>query len=186
LEAGGLLRTLGVQVDGAGVVNQERPADVLLCRAQDIRVGQPQGGSAGKVALDVGIVCSQAASHLASAAAERLGAAEEYVRTKCTRADMENRCRQAGVVFQPMVFESLGGVSGEAVKVIKSLNQVVAAATDSPHGEVATRFWQRISIDIQRFGHRALVRRVTRLQDFSGDGAIRYGGHRNLEIPGGL
>ena len=31
-----------------------------------------------------------------------------------------------------------------------------------PVGDVATRFWQRISVDIQRNMHRALVRRVCR------------------------
>eukprot|EP00973_Karenia_brevis_P006458 879105-Karenia_brevis.AAC.1 len=45
-----------------------------------------------------------------------------------------------------MVFESLGGVSTEADGVIKCLNKCVASATDSPEGEVATLFWQRLSI----------------------------------------
>ena len=69
----------------------ERPADVLLCRPRDIRVGQLHGGSAQRVALDIGIVCSQAASHVFSAAIEVCGAAEEYVRTKCRHADIERR-----------------------------------------------------------------------------------------------
>ena len=56
---------------------------------------------AGRVALHVGIVCPQAASHLDDAAREVLGAAEEYVKTKCQRGDMERRCREIGVVFQP-------------------------------------------------------------------------------------
>jgi len=112
------------------------------------------------VALDVGVVCPQAPSHLSSAVAERLGAAEEYVRTKCGRNDTEMRCRRAGVVFQPMIFESLGGVSGEAERVIKSLNKAVAENTDTSESEVATLFWQRLSIDIQRSGHRAFARRV--------------------------
>ena len=83
-----------------------RPADVLLCRAQDIDTAGASG--AGRGALDVGIVCPQAATHLA-AAAEPLGAAEGYVRTKCERGDVERRCRDAGVVFQPLIFESTGG-----------------------------------------------------------------------------
>ena len=73
---------------------------------------------------------------------------------------MEERCRSAGVVFQPMVFESLGGVSAEAERVIKSLNRAVAENTDTSETEVATLFWQRLAIDIQRAGHRAFSRRV--------------------------
>ena len=65
---------------------------------------------------------------------------------------MVETCRVAGVVFQPMIFESLGGVSVEAERVIKSLSRMVAENQDTPYGEVATRFWQRVSIDIQRGG----------------------------------
>ena len=75
------------------------------------------GAGAGKVALDVGIICPQAAGHLADAAA--LGAAEEYVKTKCGGGDSERHSQEAVVVFQPMVFESLGGVSVEAERMIK-------------------------------------------------------------------
>eukprot|EP00973_Karenia_brevis_P014822 2023031-Karenia_brevis.AAC.1 len=58
------------------------------------------------------------------------------------------------------MFESLGRVSAEAERVIKSINKAVATTTDSSKGEVATQFWRRLSIDIQRFGHRAFARRV--------------------------
>ena len=104
LEACGVARLLGLEgrVDG-----QVRPADVLLCRGQDVQTGV--GGVSGRVALDVGIVCPQAAGHLGNAAAESLGAAEAYVKTKCSRGETERRCREAGVVFQPIIFESMGG-----------------------------------------------------------------------------
>ena len=104
LEAAGISRLLGLEVAREAIV---RPADVLLCRAQDIQVGQ--GGNAGRVALDIGIVCPQAASHLGVAAAEVLGAAEEYARTKCARGEIARRCQEAGIKFQPMIFESFGG-----------------------------------------------------------------------------
>ena len=140
----------------------------------------------GGVALDVGIICSQAASHVGAAAAEVCGAAEGYARTKCSRVDMERRCRKVGVVFQPFIFESLGGVGMEAERVVKSLNQAVAAATDSPYGEVATRFWQRVSIDMQRCQHRTFVRRVVRGGcGYLGIGSA-LGSLGGLEMAGGL
>ena len=64
-----------------------------------------------------------------------------------------------GIKFQPTIFESTGGISSEAEMVIKCLKRAVANQTKQPYGEVAHRFWQRLSIDIQRQGHRALVRR---------------------------
>jgi len=155
LEAMGVSSLLGLE---QARDTRERPADVLLCRAQDIIVGT--GGGAGRVALDIGIICPQAACHLENAARERVGAAEAYARTKCARAGVAQRCRDAGVVFQPLIFESLGGVSLEADRVIKSMNRAVAANTDSPLGEVATRFWHKISVDIVRGGYRAFKRRT--------------------------
>ncbi len=181
------MQVLGRREEVGARVSRKRPANVLLCRAQDIRVGRGNGGAAGRVVLDVGIICSQAAGHL-GAAAGVMGAAEEYARAKCSRPEVEERCRQAGVVFQPMIFDSLGGGSSEAERVIKSLNQAVADNTDSPIGEIATRFWQRISIDMQRAGRRAFSRLL-------GSGAsgleARVGlSFRHLfgslEVPGGL
>ncbi len=119
-------------------------------------------GGRAKVALDVGIVCPQAPGHLREAAVETLGAAEEYCRVKCGRAAVEERCREVGVEFQPMIFESTGGVACEAEVVLKCINRIVAQNNGVPLGDVATRFWQRVSVDIQRHMHRALVRRVWR------------------------
>ena len=55
--------------------------------------------------------------------------------------------------------------------VTKCPNRLVAFNTGVPYGDVATRFWQRLSVDIQRNAHRALVRRV----------AARNGGRDDLE-----
>ena len=192
LEASGVLNVLGISAADRGVgpvgdqATAERPADVLLCRAHDIVTGAGGMGN-GRVALDVGIVCPQAASHLGDAAGESLGAAEAYVRAKCERHLIERRCREAGVVFQPMIFESLGGVSAEAERVIKCLNKRVAANTESPEGEVATQFWHRVSIDIQRSGHRAFARRVSRGVDEGGFSlAGDLGVTQLLAMPGDL
>ena len=118
---------------------------------------------------------------------EALGAAEDYVGIKCGRQNTEERCRNAGVVFQPMIFESLGGVSKEAELVIKSINKAVAENTDTSETEVATHFWQRLSIDIQRSGHRAFSRRLRQRSLEGGDqviGNLGLGGL--LHMPEGL
>ena len=100
----GIDRMLGLDSDGKeNDRGRERPADVLLVQARDVCTGSGERVD-GKVALDVAVVCPQAAGHRSSAASESLGAAEDYVRHKCSRADMEVRCRNAGVAFQPMVF----------------------------------------------------------------------------------
>ena len=55
--------------------------------------------------------------------------------------DIESRCAAAGVVFQPMIFESLGGVSSEAERVIKCLNKLVAFSTGSS-GQIRMASWR--------------------------------------------
>ena len=76
-------------------------------------------------------------------------------------------------MFQPMIFESTGGVSVEAERVLKCLNKAVAGNSDSSEEVVATRFWQRIGVDLLRGSSRAFRRR---LLDKSGEDAsgVRY------------
>ena len=59
-----------------------------------------------------------------------------------------------------MISESTGGVACEAEVVLKCINRKVAQNRGVSVGDVATRFWQRVSVDMQRNMHRALVRRV--------------------------
>ena len=107
LEAAAVLLTLGVDEAGEEI----RVWSVRTCCCVDHRILKLVAVAEfmGRVALDVGIVCPQAASHLGAAAVEVCGGAEEYAGTKCSRAGMERRCGEVGVVFQPLIFESLGG-----------------------------------------------------------------------------
>ena len=79
---------------------------------------------------------------------------------KCRYDDTERKCTEKRIIYQPMVFESSGGVASETEKVIKSINRAVAENTETPYGDVAHYFWQRLSVDIQRAGHRAYARRA--------------------------
>ena len=76
-----------------------------------------------------------------------------------------------------MVFESLGGVSSEAERVIKCINKAVAENSETSESEVATHFWYRLSIDLQRSAHRAFSRRA---------GTVRVAGSGELggSLPG--
>ena len=173
LEVTGINTLLGLS---ARADTFSRPADVLLARAQDLPTGLGLG--AARVALDIGIVCPLAASHVTDAAAEVLGAAESYVRAKCARGDVARRCREAGVVFQPLFFESFGGVSSEAEGVIKGLNKAVAVNTESSEKDVAQRFWPRLGVEILRGSYRAFARRV----EGGGGGACAPDAYRGVGL----
>ena len=51
-------------------------------------------------------------------------------------------------------------MSCEAERVIKSLTKAVAAKTDTSQEVVATRFWQRLGIDLLRGNCKAFQKRL--------------------------
>ena len=113
-----------------------------------------------RVALDFAYVNPQNQSHLNSAADRRLGAATEYAEAKRRYKNTAQQCEAAGVFFQPMVLETLGGASDECMEVLNSLSKQVAVNTHTPYAEVARRLRQRLSVDLQRANHRAFSRRI--------------------------
>ena len=84
-----------------------------------------------------------------------------------------------------MIFESLGGVSSEADRIIKCLNKAVAVNSDTSEEVVATRFWQRIGIDILRGNCRSFYRRIGS-HNIEGEAWRNpFGDSHGLEIAGG-
>ena len=77
-------------------------------------------------------------------------AAKQYTQQKRYRNNTDQLCAEAGVEYQPLVFETFGGLADEARDTLRSLNRVIASNTNTPKPEVANRFWQRISVDTKR------------------------------------
>ena len=90
------------------------------------------------------------------------------------------------MIFQPLIFESFGGVSVEAHRVLKCLNKAVAVNSDVSEEVVATQFWQRVGVDILRGACRAFRRRVRNGEDWGGLGASMDGALGGLDMVGGL
>ena len=65
---------------------------------------------------------------------------------------------------------------------------MVAENQDTSYGEVAIRFWRRLSIDLERAGHRAFARRVMRGNDLEreGKGVFIGSGAFPMEAEGSL
>ena len=70
--------------------------------------------------------------------------------------DTDNLCDAVGIDYQPIVWESFGGLCKE------SINRLVAVNTNTPISEVAQRFWQKMSVEMQKSNHRAFVKRVSK------------------------
>ena len=82
-----------------------------------------------------------------------------------------------------MIFESTGGVSVEADRVLKSLNKAVAVNTSVSETLVATLFWQRVGVDLLRGACRAFHRRLAGRDTGDTGGGVWAGG---LVMPGGI
>ena len=102
------------------------------------------------------------------------------------KGEIARRCAEANVVFQPMIFESFGGLSSEADRVLKCLNNAVAVNTDSSHEVVATQLWQRIGIDILRGNCRSFYRRITKGGSWAGAGDGYFRSLAGLAVAGGI
>ena len=148
LLAGGSIPNLG----------RRRPADTLLNSAAGIKTGKQRNRL--KVALDVGVVSPQSQSHVVDAAREVLGAATSYTQQKRNHQQTDALCDEAGIDYQPLVFETFGGLCEEGFQTLKSLNRLVAVNTNASNSEVAQRFWQIVSVDLQKACHRAFSKRV--------------------------
>ena len=79
-----------------------------------------------------------------------------------------------GLDYQPIILESVGGFAPEAINTLSSINRLVADNTDTPIQEVAGRFWQRVSMDLQRANHRAFRRRNGQRDDVFSGGGFRW------------
>ena len=76
--------------------------------------------------------------------------------------DTDRLCDEVGIHYQPIVWESLGGLCKEGQETLKSINRLVADNTNTPTSEVAQRFWQKMSVDMQKSNHRAFMKRVAK------------------------
>ena len=108
------------------------------------------------------MINTQASSHICDAAQGTLKAADTYTARKRTFQNTDRLCSEAGVDYQPIVFESFGGIAEEGRETLRSINRLVAVNTNTPTTEVARRFWQRVSVDMQNMNHRALAKRVSK------------------------
>ena len=122
--------SLQSQIEPEGILPTEqgrRPADVLfvptpLCR-------QSQWALYPHIALDFAVVSPFKVGEFQVAAEKAQGIASSYAQTKRSHHATQERCRAQGIGFEPVVFEMLGGLEAEAVRLCESLCQAVDRKT---------------------------------------------------------
>ncbi len=152
LEAGGLLGGLG----WPGVAGR-RPADTLLVAARGVR-GTSRRAFA-RVAFDFAVTSPFSPYVLRLSSESGLAAAQQYASYKRRHLNTQEMCEAAGIGFEPIVFESTGGLEPEAVGVLNSLLAMVADASGKAFATEKERLMQRVSLILVRSHHRALCRR---------------------------
>ena len=96
-----------------------------------------------------------------------MAAAQQYPSYKRRHLNTQELCEAAGLGFEPIAFESTGGLEPDAAGVVDSLLAIVADASGVSFATVKERLVQRISLILVRSHHRALTRRRG---DTAGDG----------------
>ena len=64
-------------------------------------------------------------------------------------------CRSVGVIFLPLVVESLGGWDGEAADIIRAIGRLQGQRLGIPPAEATRHFFQRLAVSLWR-GNAAL------------------------------
>ncbi|CAE8587669.1 unnamed protein product [Polarella glacialis] len=128
---------------------QRRPADIYL----------PTWTNGSPTALDSAITAPQRNAIIDLAAREGLAAAQAHFRTKRGFLGTEAACALAGVVFQPMVVETSGAWSAEALFVFRQLAKAVAVRQGAVQHTVLRELLQRTSACIRRATAAAHLRR---------------------------
>ena len=120
-----------------------RPADVYL---PNWRRGQP-------AALD-GTVISTLQQLTLEGAASTQGHALSVGKERKMTAHSE-ACRSVGVIFLPLVVESLGGWDGEAADIIRAIGRLQGQRLGIPPAEATRHIFQRLAVSLWR-GNAAL------------------------------
>ena len=152
LHAGGLrckLEPVGLLPDLPG----QRPADVLTLPTALYR--QSTWGLLPRLALDISVVSSfkQQAS-----GTETLAMAKMQAERKRRDRQTAMRCQEQGLGFEPLVFETAGGLDPEGDRILSSLCRAVDDHRQKPHGMTCQILKERLSFVLQRYAHVCLRR----------------------------
>ena len=98
---------------------------------QGFLTGLPGGGNpppGAKVALDFAVINALGQGHWDETLKAPLEAAKEYSRRKKRYARTEAACADVGIIFEPIVLETQGGVEPRAVAILHRIAALAAGA----------------------------------------------------------
>ena len=142
----------------ASILLPQRPEDSHMARHRPADVYLPALGGA-PAALDFAMTAPQRQETLATASREIGAAAAAYARHKESHLNIAQSCEAQGVVFVPMVMETIGIWDKGAAIVLQHITRVVASRTGEEPDVVHAALVQELCIVARSFRARAALRR---------------------------
>ena len=125
-----------ISEDNAG---SKRPADVL---SKDLDATAPHG-----TAMDVGVTHPLIPGSLSRAATTQGSAAEKYAALKVAKSRVD--CRAKGYAFMPLVCETFGTWSAEALQTIRTIGERMDVRLNKRRGTSTRQLLQQLSVQLQ-------------------------------------
>ena len=114
---------------------------------------------ATRVALDFAVINGCGQGHWDKTFDGALKAAVAYSEQKANRNNTRVRCREAGLAFEPMVFETQGGIEPRAAAVLHRIAAAVAVVEEADVETTKSVLLQRLAVIIARGNAKAIQRR---------------------------
>ena len=122
------------------------------------------------MALDFAITSPTRTIGVAEASQGSLAAAETYSTHKRTYLDTAEQCRRSGVEFVPVVAETTGAWSKEALAVFHHICQAKSRWSGRAESDLFQELLQQLSVAIRSTNARAVLRRIGDIADRLEDG----------------
>ena len=154
------------KIEPIGLIDEDhyrRPADTLL--VQNSAIEQSDRTKYSNIALDFAVVSPFTVANLNHSSRTVLAAAKNYAQRKRSDRNTQQRCNDRNLGFEPIVFESTGGLEPEGAKVLESICKYIAARTERSNQSVIDRIKIKISILIQRSLHKSIEKRRQQATD---------------------
>ena len=131
--------------------NEARPADIFLPR-----------WTAGKdTALDITVVNPLSATYVNQSAATPGHALTKAYERKWNRHG--EACRAAGITFQPLPWDTLGGWGNSTTEEVKKMGSALARHTRGEEAEVIRHLIQRVSVTLMKINSNLILNRSPNL-----------------------
>ena len=127
---------------------QARPADTLL--VVPLGVQQNSWRKFPRIAIDVAVTSPYQQASMADSTQAEVSSATRYAERKWQNQLLASRCNAANLGYEPLVFESTGGLEKGGYALLSSIYSLVDQCHKRRGGDSLRECLGRLSFDLQR------------------------------------